>query len=230
MFGIYGISTFVGELMPNHIYRNIHLLNIYGLHTVRIVSSITFSYNHIYFISSRLRLGITWSVSLSILPIPQDLFRDLVDAWSLNCLLIICSDYVLDVDGPQSNLAEDSLNVLPGLSLFTLVFKYIFPGWPMWACGFCLSGSGFFGDKFLSLSLTVFDWRTGDQCEHFFFVNLFFIFRRSGLCLSGRFCVYFSFDYFIGFLFDCCNFFFVKFVLLFVFVFVFIISIKQRTY
>ena len=69
----------------------------------------------------------------------------------------------------------------------------------MRACGFCLNGSGFLGDMFFTLSLTIFGERTGDLCK-------LSIFRRSGSCLSGRFYVCFSLDYFIGFLFICCDF------------------------
>ena len=62
-------------------------------------------------------------------------------------------------------MAEDSLNALPGLSLFTLVFICIFPAWPMRACGFCLSCSGFLGDN---LSLTVFVEQIGNLCKSCF--------------------------------------------------------------
>ena len=50
--------------------------------------------------------------------------------------------------GDVPNLAEGSLNVLPGFSLFTLVFICIFLAWPMVTCDFCLSCSNFLGDKF----------------------------------------------------------------------------------
>ena len=60
-----------------------------------------------------------------------------VDPRALHCL-ILTHDFVL----------EDILNVLPGLSKYALVFISIFPAFLMGACGFCLSCSGFMGDKF----------------------------------------------------------------------------------
>ena len=66
------------------------------------------------------------------------------------------------------NLFKSSLNVLPGLSLFTLMFICIFPTWPMRACGFGLNCSGFLGDKFFSLFLMVFGGWIGDLCKSCF--------------------------------------------------------------
>ena len=57
------------------------------------------------------------------------------------------------------------LNVLPGLSLFALVFIYIFPTWLMGAYDFCSSCSGFMEDKFFSLSLMLFGGRIDDLCN-----------------------------------------------------------------
>ena len=64
--------------------------------------------------------------------------RGFVDPCALHCLLILIGDFVL----------EGILKVLPGLSLFTLVFICIFPAWLIGACDFCLSCSGLMGDKF----------------------------------------------------------------------------------
>ena len=84
------------------------------------------------------------------------------------CLFILIGDFVLDAAETAWNLVEGSLNVLPDLSLFPLVFISIFPAWPMGACSFCLSCSGFLGDKFLSLSLMVFGGWIGDLCKSCF--------------------------------------------------------------
>ena len=111
----------------------------------------------IVIISSRLRLATMWSVSLSILSIQQVFCRGLVDPSALHGLILI-GDFVL----------EGILNVLPGLSLFTLVFISIFPAWQMGAYDFCLSCSGFMGDKFFSLSLMLFGRRIGDLCNSYF--------------------------------------------------------------
>ena len=59
-------------------------------------------------------------------------------------------------------MVEGSFNPLHGLLLFTLEFSCIFPSWPKGACCFCLICSGVLGDKFFSLSLTVFGGRVGD--------------------------------------------------------------------
>ena len=60
------------------------------------------------------------------------------------------------------------MNVLPGLSLFTLVFICIFTAWLMEAYDFCLSCSGLMGDKFFNLSLMHFGGRIGDLCNRCF--------------------------------------------------------------
>ena len=73
----------------------------------------------------------------------------------MHCLFILIGDFVLGVEGTVWNLVESSLNVLPGLSLFNLVFIFIFPAWSIGACSFYPSCSGFLGDKFFSLSSTV---------------------------------------------------------------------------
>ena len=65
-------------------------------------------------------------------------------------------------------MAEGNLNALLSFLLFILVFICIFPAWPMGACGFCLSCSGFLGDKFFSLSLMDFGGWTGDLCKKCF--------------------------------------------------------------
>ena len=44
----------------------------------------------------------------------------------------------------------------------------IFPAWPTGTCGFCLCCSGFLGDKFFNLSLTVFGVRIRDLCKSCF--------------------------------------------------------------
>ena len=54
--------------------------------------------------------------SSDILSIVSDLFKDLVDPWALYCLLILSSDFTLDIEGSLLILAEGSLNTLPGLS------------------------------------------------------------------------------------------------------------------
>ena len=100
-------------------------------------------------------------MSLYILSI-QVLCRGFVDPWAFHNLLILIGDFVLDVEGVVWNLVEGILNVLPGLSLFTLVFICIFPTWLMGACGF-LSCSGFLRDKFFSL--TLFGGQIGDLCN-----------------------------------------------------------------
>ena len=68
------------------------------------------------------------------------------------------SDFVLD----------GILNVLLGLSLFTLVFICIFAGWLMGACDFCSSFSGLTEDKFFSLSFMLFGGQIGDLCNSCF--------------------------------------------------------------
>ena len=60
------------------------------------------------------------------------------------------------------NLAQGSLDALPGLSLSTLEFICIFPAWPMGVYGFCLSWSCLLGTQVFSLSLMVFDGWIGD--------------------------------------------------------------------
>ncbi len=62
-------------------------------------------------------------------------------------------------------VVEGILNVLPGLSLFTLVFICIFVVWLMGSCDFCFSCSGLMGDMFFSLSLMLFGGRIGDLCN-----------------------------------------------------------------
>ena len=49
----------------------------------------------------------------------------------------------LDGEGTASSLTGGSLNVPPGLSLNTSVFVFALPAWPMGACAFYLSSSGF---------------------------------------------------------------------------------------
>ena len=49
-----------------------------------------------------------------------------VDPWALYCLIILLDDFILDVEGFLSNLAYGSWNALPDLSLFPLVFIFIF--------------------------------------------------------------------------------------------------------
>ena len=66
------------------------------------------------------------SVSISILSIQSDLFKDLFDPWTLNCLFILLGQSVFNVEGFYSNLAVRGLNVLPGLLLFTFMFICIF--------------------------------------------------------------------------------------------------------
>ena len=85
-------------------------------------------------ISSRLRLATTRSVLLSILSILYVLCRGFVGCWTLDCLVVI-GDFVV----------EGILNVLPGLSLFTLVFIFIFAVCLMGSCDFCLSFMPFGG-------------------------------------------------------------------------------------
>ena len=68
--------------------------------------------------------------------------------------LVVIGDFVV----------EGILNVLPGLSLFTLVFICIFVVWLMGNCDFCFSCSDK-GDKFFSLSLMLFGGRIGDLCN-----------------------------------------------------------------
>ena len=102
------------------------------------------------------------SLSLSILSIQWVICRRSVNPWTLLCLLILISDFVL----------EGILNVLPSLSLFTLVFICVFAAWLMAACNFCLSCSGFMEDNFFSLSLMLFggqicDLSNGCFVEHF---------------------------------------------------------------
>ena len=56
-------------------------------------------------------------------------------------------------------------NVLPSLSLFTLVFICIFVVWLMGSCDFCFSCSSLIGDRFFSLFLMLFGGRIGDLCN-----------------------------------------------------------------
>ena len=60
---------------------------------------------------------------------------------------------------------EGILNVLPGLSLFTLMFICIFAVWLLGACNFCLGCLGVMRDKFFRLSLILFGGRIGDLCN-----------------------------------------------------------------
>ena len=80
-----------------------------------------------------------------------------VGPWALYCLILI-GDFIL----------EGILNVLPCLSLFTLVFICIFSAWLMGACDFCLRCSSLMGDKFFSLSSVLFGGRIGDLCNGYF--------------------------------------------------------------
>ena len=98
----------------------------------------------------------------------------------------IIGDIVLDVEAAASNLAEGSLNALPGLSLLILVFICIFPAWLMGACDFCLGCSSFLGDKYFSLSLTGFGGQIGAVLLEIF------RFFKSGLYLSNSLCIFFS--------------------------------------
>ena len=107
-----------------------------------------------FIISSRLTLASTQSVSLSKLSFLYVLWRGFVDCWALDCLVVI-SDFVV----------EDILNVLPGFSLFTLVFFWIFAVWLIGSCDFCFCCSGLMGDKFFSLPLMLFGGRIGDLCN-----------------------------------------------------------------
>ena len=59
-----------------------------------------------------------------LLSLLYDLFRYFVNPWALHYLFILLG--VLDVKGSVSNLAEGSLNTLPGFSLFVLVLMCIF--------------------------------------------------------------------------------------------------------
>ena len=93
-------------------------------------------------------------MSLSILSILYVLCRGFVGCWELDCLVVI-GDFVF----------AGILNVLPCLSLFTLVFICIFVVWLMGSCDFCFSCSGLMGDRFFSLSLMLFDGRIGDLCN-----------------------------------------------------------------
>ena len=65
-------------------------------------------------------------------------------------------------------VVEGILNVLPGLSLFTLVFICIFVVWLMGSYDFRLSCSDLMGDRFFSLSLLLFGGRIGDLCNDCF--------------------------------------------------------------
>ena len=62
------------------------------------------------------------SVSLSMLSIQYDLCRDFDVPRALDCLSIPIGNLALDDEGTASNLARESLNVPPGLSLNTSVF------------------------------------------------------------------------------------------------------------
>ena len=64
-----------------------------------------------------------------------------------------------------ATVVEGILNVLPCLSLVTLVFICIFVVWLMECCDFCFSYSGRMGDRFFSLSLMIFGGRIGDLCN-----------------------------------------------------------------
>ena len=88
------------------------------------------------------------------------------------------------------NLAEGILKVLLGLSLFTLVFICIIPAWPMEPWDFRSSCSGFFGDKFLSLSLTGFCGQIRDLCNCCFvggdfalLVGVIFVWEVDPMCV-----------------------------------------------
>ena len=72
--------------------------------------------------------------------------------------MVVISDFVV----------EGILNVLPSLSLFTLVFICIFAVWLMGSSDFYFSCSGLMGDKFFSLSLMLFGGRIGDLFNGFF--------------------------------------------------------------
>ena len=83
----------------------------------------------------------------------------------MHCLSILIGYFVLDVEGIEWNLVENSLNALPGLSLFTLVFIRIFSTWSMGAHGFRLSFSVFFNEFF---SLSVLSRQIGDSYKSYF--------------------------------------------------------------
>ena len=97
--------------------------------------------------------------------------------------LVVIKDFVV----------EGILNVLPCLSLFTLVFICIFVVWLMGNCDFCFSSSGFMGDRFFSLSLMLFGGRIGDLCNGCFDGD--FCTFRSSLCWSDRSYVRFCLNY-----------------------------------
>ena len=84
--------------------------------------------------------------------------------------------------GSASILTEGSVNDFPGLSLLTLVFLRIFPGWSMGACGFCLNSSGFLRDRFFSLFLAVFGGWIEDLYMTFF-VGVDFLFFGGVACV-----------------------------------------------
>ena len=105
----------------------------------------------------KLRLATTRSVSLSILSLLLVLCRGFVGCWALDCFVLM-GNFVVD----------GIFNVLPGLSLFTLVFICIFTVWLMGACDFCLSFTGFMENKIFNLSLMLFSGRIGDLCNSYF--------------------------------------------------------------
>ena len=128
--------------------------------------------------------------------------------WVLHCLFILIGDFVLDAEGTALNLAGGSLNVLPDLSLFTLVFICTLPAWPMGAYAFCLSCPGFLIVGVESISTSI--------CS--IFLNLFFVFiggfgvgfwfssfslvLEVDLCLLFIACI--SFFFFCLWLLGCC--------------------------
>ena len=93
-------------------------------------------------------------------------------------------------------VVEGILNVLPGLSLFTLVFICVFAVWLMGSCDFCFSCSGLMGDEFFSLSLMLFGGWIGDLCNGCFDGD--FCTFRSSLCWSDRSYMCFCLDDNIG--------------------------------
>ena len=103
-------------------------------------------------------------MSLSIPSILYVLCRGFVGCWALDCLVLL-GDFVV----------QGILNVLPGLSLFTLVFICIFVVWLMGSCDFCFSCSGLMGDRFFRLSLMIF----GGQILIILLYELFFFYNFS---------------------------------------------------
>ena len=129
----------------------------------------------------------------------KDIFRDLLNHSVLHCLSILLCGFILDVERSLLNLADGSLNALPGSHLlFTLVFIWIFLDWSMGAFGFVWVVLAFGKTSIFILSLMGFGRRIGDLCDAFFagefvFLERRFVFERK---IWGIF-----FLYFVGFLF-----------------------------